>query len=155
MCMLFLCNQSVSIKHKPGRNQCGFTLIELMVVVALIGIMAAIAIPNYQDYIKRGKAAEATSNLASLRVKMEQYYQDNRTYVGGNCTLAATEGARYFSYSCSVTPTATAYTLIATGISTQGMADFEFTLDQSNAKTSKFDGTVGATCWLTKKGGTC
>jgi type IV pilus assembly protein PilE len=153
--MPFLTSKTPPIKRKLCHQQAGFTLIELMIVVAVIGILAAIAIPNYSDYIKRGKAAEANSNLATLRVKMEQYFQDNRTYIGGTCTLSATEGAQYFTYSCSVTPTAAAYTLKATGIAAQGMANFEFTLNQSNVKTSKFDGTVGATCWLTKKGGTC
>jgi type IV pilus assembly protein PilE len=153
--MPFLTSKTPPIKRKLCHQQTGFTLIELMIVVAVIGILAAIAIPNYSDYIKRGKAAEATSNLATLRVKMEQFYQDNRTYIGGTCTLSATEGAQYFAYNCSVAPTATAYTLNATGIGAQGMANFEFTLDQNNAKTSIFDGTVGATCWLTKRGGTC
>ncbi len=152
--MPFLTNKTAPIKRKLCHQQTGFTLIELMIVVAIIGILAAIAIPNYSDYIKRGKAAEATSNLATLRVKMEQYFQDNRTYVDGPC--APTSGAQYFTYSCSTgTPTASAYTLKATGIIAQGMANFEFTLDQNNAKTSKFDGAVGSTCWLTKKGGTC
>lgn len=151
--MPFSTSKTPPIKRKLCHQQTGFTLIELMIVVAVIGILAAIAIPNYSDYIKRGKAAEATSNLATLRVKMEQYFQDNRTYIGGACS--PTSGAQYFTYTCSVAPTATAYTLKATGIAAQGMANFEFTLNQSNVKTSKFDGTVGATCWLTKKGGKC
>lgn len=153
MLMPFLTSKTAAVNRQHCDQQTGFTLIELMIVVAVIGILAAIAIPNYSQYVKRGKAAEATSNLATLRVKMEQYFQDNRTYIGGAC--APTSGAQYFTYTCSVTPTATAYTLKATGITAQGMANFEFTLDQSNAKTSKFDGTDGATCWLTKKGGTC
>jgi type IV pilus assembly protein PilE len=153
MLMPFLTSKRAHLKSKSHPTQSGFTLIELMIVVAVIGILAAIAIPNYRDYIKRGKAAEATSNLATLRVKMEQYFQDNRTYVDGPC--APISGAQYFTYSCSVTPTATAYTLKATGDEAKGMANFEFTLNQSNAKTSKFDGTVGSTCWLSKKGGTC
>lgn len=138
---------------KASLSQKGFTLIEAMIVVATIGILAAIAIPNYTAYVKRGKAAEATSNLANLRVQMEQFYQDNRTYVGGPCAPAT--GAVNFTYACPVVPTATAYTLAATGVAARGMTSFAFSVDQNNAKTSTFDGTVGATCWLTRYGGTC
>jgi type IV pilus assembly protein PilE len=134
-------------------TQKGFTLIELMVVVAIIGFLVAIAIPSYTDYVKKGKAAEATGNLADLRVKMEQYFQDNRTYVGGTCAPA--NGDKYFTYTCSVAPTATAYTLKATGKSAESMGNFEFTVDQANAKTSKYDGVTGGTCWLTNKHGSC
>lgn len=142
-----LMKQNLNLAHKAQR---GFTLIELMVVVAILGILASIAMPSYTDYVKRGKAAEATSTLADLRVKIEQYYQDNRTYVGFACNPAQ----KYFTYSCT-TQTATAYTLNAAGKASEDMGSFEFTVDQANARTSKFDGTTGATCWLTKKGGSC
>ena len=66
----------------------GFTLIELMIVVAIIGILAAVALPAYNDYVRRGKIANATSVLSMMRVQMEQYFQDNRTYVGA-CVAAA------------------------------------------------------------------
>ena len=58
----------------------GFSLIELLVAVAIVSILASIAIPGYRDYVRRGKLAEAYTNLASQRVKMEQFYQDTRTY---------------------------------------------------------------------------
>lgn len=139
---------------KASLSQKGFTLIEAMIVVATIGILAAIAIPNYTAYVKRGKAAEATSNLANLRVQMEQFYQDNRTYVGGPCAPAT--GAVNFTYACvAASVTATTYTLAATGVAARGMTSFAFSVDQNNAKTSTFDGTPGTTCWLTRYGGTC
>lgn len=132
-------------------KQTGFTLIELMIIVTIIGILAAIAIPNYTEYLRRGKAAEATSTLADLRIRMEQYFQDNRTYVGfpaASCASATPQ----FSYTCG-NLTATTYTLTATG---QGdMAAFAFTINQANVRTSTFEGTVGATCWLKAKNGTC
>src|SRR6516162_2622938 len=61
----------------------GFTMLEVMIVVAIVGILAAIALPNYSDYVKRGKIIEATSALSDLRTRYEQFYLDNRTYAGG------------------------------------------------------------------------
>ena len=137
--------------------QKGFTLIELMIVVAIIGILASVAMPAYTNYVKKGKAAEATSTLADLRVKMEQCFQDNRDYTNATCAaLCATPaGSKYFTYSCAPASTATTYTLKATGVAAQDMGSFEFTVNEANGKTSKYDGVVGAGCWLGGKGSSC
>jgi type IV pilus assembly protein PilE len=131
--------------------QQGFSLIEVMVVVAIMGLLASIAVPGYQDYIKSGNAAEAPANLANCRVQAEQFYQDNFTYVGFVCNPS---DAKYFDYSID-NQSATTYTLKATGKSAQNMGNFSFTVDQDNAKTSSYDGTTGATCWLTSSSGSC
>ena len=145
-----------NMKYKSSQD--GFTLIEMMITVAIIGILAAIALPSYQDYVRKGKAAEATSTLAGLRVQMEQYFQDYRTYedVDGKTAPCAppTNSAKYFTYSCS-SQKPTTYTITAAGVAGQGMGNFSFTIDQNNGKTSNFDGTTGGTCWLTTKNGTC
>ena len=68
----------------------GFTMIEVMMVVAIVAILAAIALPNYSDYIKRGKIIEATSALSDARTRFEQSFLDNRTYADvGTSTCAA------------------------------------------------------------------
>ena len=79
------------------KKSSGFTLIELMIVVVIIGIIAAIAMPNYTDYLIRGKIPDAASGLSNKVVAMEQYFQDNRTYAGGpGCTADTTsEGCRF------------------------------------------------------------
>ena len=132
----------------------GFTLIELMITVAIIAILAAVAVPSYQDYVRRGKITEATSTLADLRIKMEQYYQDNRTYIDGPCAPPAGI-AKYFNFECSSGPSEDTYTIKATGIAAQGMNGYSYTIDQNNAKTSTVPGGTGASCWITKKGESC
>ena len=140
--------------------QKGFSLIELMIVVAIIGILATVALPAYQDYVLRGKIPQATSNLANKRVRMEQWFQDNQKYTGANVTgapcAADTTISKYFSFACAI-PDDTHYTITATGVGT--MAGFKYSITQDNIKTT--DGVPagwgggGSTCWVTNKGGTC
>lgn len=137
----------------------GFTLIELLVVMAIISIITAIAVPQYAEYVTRSKLAEASATLSEHRVRMEQYFQDNRTYVGACAanTVAPLPTGRYFTYACS-NLTATTFTVTATGIAAQGTNAFVFTIDQVNARatTGVPDGwTVNSNCWVTKKSGAC
>ena len=66
----------------------GFTLIELMIVIAVVALLASIAMPAYTTYITRGKLAEAQSSLLAMRTESEQFVQDNRTFVGYACAPA-------------------------------------------------------------------
>lgn len=143
----------MNIQQKSARQSAGFTLIELMVTVAIIGLLASFALPAYTDYVRRGKIQEATTTLANNRVRMEQYFQDNRKYT--DAVLSVPADAKYFTYAFTVTPDPTVYTITATGVAAQGMNGYSYTIDQSNGKSSVFGGAVGATCWLDKKGGSC
>ncbi len=141
-----------------AKHNSGFTLIELMIVVAIVAILGAVALPAYNDHVKRGKIAEATANLANLRVRMEQFFQDNRTYVGGLCSPTAAE-CKYFTYTCAPAATATTFAIQATGVAAQGMGGYLYTINEANAKTTVMSApstwTGSATCWVTKKDGGC
>ena len=134
----------------------GFTLIELMITVAVVAILSAVALPAYTSYLARGKIIEALSALADYRIKMEQSFQDNRNYgIAGAACPVATAVSQYFTYSCLVgsgSPSV-AYTVTATSIASalgSATGDYTYSLNETNAKsTGKFKGaTVSKTCWL-------
>jgi len=141
-------------------KQTGITLLELMIAVAIAGILAAVAIPSYRDYSIRGRIPQATNALAALRVQLEQHYQDNRTYVGACVanTVAPLPSSDDFTYSCP-TLTDTTFTAQATGVTTGPMNGFTYTIDQSNNRRTTAVpsgwGTATINCWVTKKGGIC
>ena len=138
------------------KKQSGFTIIEILIAIAIVGILAAIALPSYTEYVVRGKLTEAQSNLLGARAQAEQWFQDNRTYIGFPCTVTNT---KYFNYTCAPAPTATTYTIVATAITGAGLDNFVFSINQANTRTTVSVGTdwaVPATnCWVTKKNGTC
>lgn len=121
------------------RSRRGFTLIELMIVVIVVGVLAAVAIPMYQIVPERSKALEATSGLGMVRNAMRAYYNEHRTYASGSFADGAlvTVGGvlsvrpsdlegRWFSAECYTfdgAPTATTYTIKCDGsLSTTGLA---------------------------------
>lgn len=140
----------------------GFTLVELMVVLAIIAILSALAYPSYRDYALRGQLVDASNGLATVRAQMERHFQDNRSYAttGGFTTpCAADEATRTFGLfvvSCAATPTATAFALKAVG---SGSANgFTYTINQQDLRATTAAPSGWSTCasaWLMKKGQTC
>uniref|UniRef100_UPI003365B1F0 type IV pilin protein n=1 Tax=Variovorax arabinosiphilus TaxID=3053498 RepID=UPI003365B1F0 len=132
----------------------GFTLIELMIVVAVIGILAAIAYPSYRDYVLRGQIAEGTAGLMGLQADMERHYQNHRTFAtisgGATTPCAAAPKAGQFTLSCDGTPTDTAYTIQAAG---QGFT-FKVTHQNVRSTTAGGWGTCGS-AWILKRGQAC
>lgn len=131
----------------------GFTLIELMITVAIVGILTSIAVPSYRDYVLRSKIGEATGSLSSLRIRLEQYYQENRTYENAckdNTLAPIPSGLKYFNINCTLE--GDTYTIKAIGLG------FEYTVNESNQKTTAKvpEGwTSSDSCWVINKNGSC
>jgi prepilin-type N-terminal cleavage/methylation domain-containing protein len=116
---------------KPLTGQRGFTLVELMIVVIVVGVLAAVAIPMYQLAAERSKATEASAGLGAVRSAMRVYFAEHRTYanasfiddaavtVGGILILNSNDlEGRYFSTSCYTfdgAPDATTFTIECDG----------------------------------------
>lgn len=139
------------------KGQAGFSLIELMIVVVIIGILAGIAVPAYSDYMTRARITDATAALATKRVQMEQHFQDNRTYVGSLACNADTATSKYFDFACNPAATVDTYTLVATGKG--AMTGFTYAVNEANVRNTVVAGVNGwsgnASCWVTRKGGGC
>lgn len=120
----------------------GFTLIELMVTVAIVGILAAIAYPSYIDYLVRNTRSAAQSFMMDVVNKQEQYLLDSRTYlsVANNAAFSGlglsvpADVSAFYNLSVA-SATSTTYTIQAVPISgTRQANDGTLTLDQSGAK---------------------
>lgn len=143
------------------RASSGFTLIELMIVVAIIAILAAIAMPIYRDYVIRSRLTEAQSSLSAFRTQMEQFYQDNRSYQAttGNACGVTFASSTYFTYTCTIALAGQGWSATAAGKTGQIVAGMTYSIDQRNARStttaspSKWTGNT--TCWSIRKDGSC
>ena len=145
----------------------GFTLVELMVVVAIIGILAAVGYPAYTDYIVHGALTDANTGLATMTAQMERYYQDNRTYASTGTfvtpcanTVVSNRTFGKFVISCSGTPTTTTYKLQAAGSGAVSAFTYTYAITDTSGpvKATTSAGTGYNTCtskWLMKKGEAC
>ena len=142
----------------------GFTLIEVMIVCAIVGVLAAIALPSYWKYVQRSKIIQATTGLSDLRQRMEQKFLDSRTYddtATPKCSdIAATLSAKItaFTLTCDA-PTVSTYKVHANGIAGTGMDGADYWVDQTGAQQTDVapPGYSGApaTCWITRSDGSC
>jgi type IV pilus assembly protein PilE len=168
------------IVKKKSPSWSGFSLVELMIVVAVIGILAAAVIPAYTGYVQRSKISEAINTLSEMRVRMERHFQDMRTYEGAcndpndinqpktqaplpclqkdeitNECKPITLGG--FTIAC---PELTATTFSITATAGPGALDgLVYQMNERNVRTtvSVPDGWAGTTrnCWVKNKGDTC
>ncbi len=137
------------------RAQQGFTLIEVMITVAIVAILSAVAIPAYTDYVTRGRLTEAFTGLGGAQAAAEQFWANNRTYAGFGLSASFPRNSSNFTYAIA-NDTASGYTITATGIGK--MNGFVYTIDQSGTRKTTGSPTGWGTnnnCWVDKKGGAC
>jgi len=134
-------------KHKNR----GFTLLEIMIVVAIIGVLAAVGYPSYQQSVKKAQCADGIDSLLSLSGRMEEFYNISDSYNGATVGASGTVGSNQTSEGLYTLAVATAtnfvYTLTATPNDTTQKT---LTLDSLGVKTESggaATGGVAVSCW--------
>ena len=149
---------SVAIPGVPRPG--GFTVTEVLVAVALVGVLAALALPGYGTYLARSRILEATMRLADHRAKMEQLYLDRRSYVdaGGGCGIAPSPPARDDAFELRCSATASTFVVTAAGRAGSAMADFAFAVNESAQQSTlalPASWRRTADCWTIRPDGSC
>lgn len=137
-------------------HQNGFTLVELMIVVVIIGILAVIAIPSYKSHVLNAKIPDAFVGLNDLAAKAQQYYADTKNYDAYPCTT----GASTTNYTFACTPGSgsgmAVQTIIFTATGKNDLTGYIYTLNESSVKTTAQPGGItSANCWMKTTGGSC
>ena len=139
------------------KRQAGFTLIELLITLVVVGILTAVVVPTYGNYVLRTRLTDAYAGLAGVQPLAEQFWANEHRYngldaPGVNVLPAETEN---FTYALTAAGD-TSYTVTAIG--RNGAAGFKFTIDQNGnrATTQAPDGwDTSDTCWVSDKDGKC
>jgi len=127
------------MNYKKAQNS-GFTLLELMIAVVIIGILTVVAVPSYQEHVRTTQRAAAQADLMELASNMERYFSENNTYIGAPIV----DNNPHYALTSPVL-NATAYTLTATpvvGGSQQNDICGTMTFNQASAQTA-----ARADCW--------
>jgi type IV pilus assembly protein PilE len=146
-------------QHKPKGAHTGFTLIEVMIVVVIVGVLLAIAVPSYQNSMQKGRRSEARAVLLDAANRQEQYMLDRGTYTGdmedlgfGADPYITENGDGYYSVSadaCDGIALTRCFELTATPVAGSLQADdkrcTEFKLGSDGSKTAS--GSDALNCW--------
>lgn len=141
------------------KRQAGFTLIELLITLVVVGVLTAVAVPAYGNYMLRTRLTDAYAGLAGVQPLAEQYWANEHKFNGLADAAGFPADTENFTYSVTA-ESDTAYTVTATG--RNGAAGFRFTIDQNGRRTSALSTTriaegwtASNSCWVGDKGGKC
>jgi type IV pilus assembly protein PilE len=127
----------------------GFTLIELMIVVLIIAILAAIAMPSYQNYVMKSRRSDAKVALVAIQLAEEKWRANNTSYTStlSNLGLTSSSPAGYYTLSVALTNGYT-ITALATGVQASDTGCAQLILNQAGNKTANNSaGTAVTNCW--------
>lgn len=142
------------------KAQRAFSLVELMLALAILAILAGIAWPSYSAYVQRGRILEAVTRLSESRAKMEQYFLDQRSYVdaSGACGVPPPSPSAADAFVLQCSGTASTYTYTATGTSGGAMARFAYSIDETGSRrTASLPANWSRhdDCWTIRQDGFC
>lgn len=140
-----------------NKRQAGFTLIELMIAIAVVGILTAIALPSYNGYMMRARLSEAFTGLAGVQPRLEQHWSNTRSYAGFDSVTPSPMPASSANFTF-VLSAADAGAYVVTARGRNAASGFAFTIDQNGNRvtTAVPSGwTARDNCWVDRKEGLC
>lgn len=139
------CRLNLPRSHRAN----GFTLVELIIAVAIVGILATIALPSYKSYVLRSRRTEAMTELTKAQAVIERCYAANFTYIASLCPAAPSPTPQGF-YTMTSVSSATTYTFTATALGSQTADTLcaTMSIDQASQKlAADIGGTAQPSCW--------